>query len=78
MSAPNVYDLRRPQTDRERIARLEERVELLVRALEIEIEARELTETRLDELDSVIWRAFRDAGRRARTCRAICGGRRAR
>jgi hypothetical protein len=78
VSAPRAYDLLRPLTDPERIARLEERVELLVRALEIELEARELTETRLDELDAVIWRAFREQRRQTRTCRAIYGGRRAR
>jgi len=59
VSAHIVYDLRRPLTDRERIARLEERLETLVRALEIDIEARELTETRLDELDAAIWRILR-------------------
>jgi hypothetical protein len=72
VSAPNVDDYRRPMADRERIDELERKVELLITALEIEIEARELTESWLDELDGVIWRAFREQNRRARTCRAIC------
>jgi excisionase family DNA binding protein len=57
--APNVYDYRRPMTDRERIDELECKIELLITAHEIEIEARELIETRLDELDAAIWRILR-------------------